>query len=184
MVQNASLQPSRCKRAKINYPTLHGRATSCNQQAGGCRGPKQVDEAMAGLMDRPESSRHELSGAAQLQQQPLLKIVTDLVAIFCTGTRYASCLRRMQPCAYLCHALGNACMATFPLQRGRDLAACSVVEAVWFPPTLHIACLLCSVPILAMICSHGTQLKLSPALSETRAPRCSCRVACCQAWFV
>ena len=103
---------------------------------------------MAGLMDRPESSRHELSGAAQLQQQPLLKIVTDLVAKFCTGFRYASCLRRMQPCAYLCHALGNPCMATFPLQRDRDLAACSVVGAVWFPPTLHVACLLysCAYP--------------------------------------
>ena len=68
-----------------------------------CRGPKQVDEASEGLMDRPEDHQ-EPSAAAQSEQQPILQLVLKVVASFCTRARYAIYL---QPAASHAHYIAD-----------------------------------------------------------------------------
>ena len=57
-----------------------------------CRGPKHFDEAKGSLMDRPDSHGAAPSRADQIEQQPVLRIILDMVAGFCTGTRCACCI--------------------------------------------------------------------------------------------
>ena len=56
-----------------------------------CRGPRQIDEALAGLMELPDGHAAAPSPAAHLQR-PALRIIIDMVAGFCTGARYACCI--------------------------------------------------------------------------------------------
>ena len=59
-----------------------------------CRGPKHFDEAKGSLMDRPDSHGAAPSRADQIEQQPVLRIIVDMVAGFCTGARCACCILR------------------------------------------------------------------------------------------